>query len=125
MLKQKLFTIIIGIFMLTGSLFTIGAMQVNPPANLDHVVMGNIDGDLVEIAVQTNDEELVSSYQAESPANFFAISTDEEGLDEGEDGLAILAPFTERGRGDDRRQQRLFHDIIERNDGKANDPRRR
>lgn len=125
MLKQRLFAFILGIFMLTGSAVTIRAMQVNPPANLDHVVMGNIDGGLVEIAVQTNDEELVSSYPAETPANFFAVTAEGEEFEENLNDLAILVPFIERNRGGDRRRQHLFHDIIEHSHGKANNPRRR
>ena len=118
MFKQKLFTAFLTIFIFAGSASTIWAMQVNPPNNLDHVVMGNIDGDLVEVAVQTDNEELVSAYPAENP-NFFAITPDNDEFDEDQDGLAILEPLQERGHDNGRGRHQMFHDIIKQINGKA------
>ncbi len=94
MFKQKLFTSLLTIFMLVGSSATIWAMRANPPANLDHVVMGNISGTLVEVAVDTGNEALVTDHPAEVPSNFFAISQERDDNLIDESGLSILQPFT-------------------------------
>ena len=73
MLKSKFRTGLLAIFMLTGLGLTIWAMCINPPVNLDHVVMGNIDDALVEKAIDTGNESLIESYSAETPDDFFAV----------------------------------------------------
>ncbi|MGB1251465.1 MAG: hypothetical protein ACPG8W_12670 [Candidatus Promineifilaceae bacterium] len=87
-LWQRLFSGFMTAFMLIGSVATIGAMRVNPPANLDQIVLGNIDEDLVELAVETNNEALITEAIVEPSANFFAITSDEDG---GEQTIANIS----------------------------------
>ena len=59
--QKYLFTILMSLFMLGGSVATVQALQVNPPENLEAVVLGNVNPRTVNTAVRTNDDSLLEA----------------------------------------------------------------
>lgn len=92
MKKINLLTVFIAVFITIGSIATLQAMRVNPPENLELVMMGQIDGDLVELAIDTNDETLITQHPTNPHTSFFEIIDEGESETE-ENGLNVLRPF--------------------------------
>ena len=80
--KEYLFTTAMTLFIAAGSLATIGAMRATPTAHLDQVVLGNIPGDTVELAIETGNEALIAESSPATPPHFFAILSEEDEEDE-------------------------------------------
>ena len=57
--QKILFTILLTLFILGGSVLTVQAMQANPPENIAQVVAGDVPPPVVRAAVRTGDESLL------------------------------------------------------------------
>ncbi len=80
--QDYIFTIAMALFIIGGSAVTVQAMQANPPAFLDEVVLGNVDGDVVEAAVESDDESLVTAESIHTDPSYFTIFDDDGDDDE-------------------------------------------
>lgn len=70
---QYWFTAFMFLFISGGVLATAGATQVNPPENIEQVVLGNVNGRALNQAVRTGDEALLEVDNNGQDNDFFDL----------------------------------------------------